>query len=87
MTCKVVIVSLFSDRYLIEFSCFAAFENEPISDGSAKMSIVEEYDDLVNNNRNRALRDSSIVLTSLFLKKLQFLMITSHAINNNEKKT
>ena len=69
-----------SDRYLIEFSCFVAFEKEPISDGSAKMSIVEEYDDLVSNNRNRALRDISI-----FINKWQFLMISLHAINNHAK--
>lgn len=55
----------FLDRYLIEFSCFVAFEKEPISDGSARMSIVEEYDDLVSNNRNRALRDISIFIDKL----------------------
>lgn len=59
-TLDVILSSFGLFLYLKEFSCFTP--NEPISLGFAKISIVEEYEDLVRSNRKRDLRDSSIVL-------------------------
>lgn len=79
--CNIYAMFINSSIYLKEFSCFTP--NEPSSFGFAKISIVDEYEDLVRSNRKRDLRDSSIVIA---VSISQFLIFDSHAIKEHTKK-